>query len=176
MPSSYSHTPFSHGGTRSYSSINVDNTVEDTRGLWSYSYVRPILIFLGSMSIAAVTFAAGLRMGARLPSGDEYEDPSFPPKSIKKDFTGWFLTDVHVDPFFQGRGSCHNATCCVNMCEPFAASEPGPPILGCDPPIQLLDSALYAMKAIDPAVDFLFFTGDMPAHDLCNGKREHSTL
>lgn len=71
------------------------------------------------------------------------------------------------------KGTCRNEACCldgVDECQPFTYSELDPPTLGCDPPIQLLDSALQTMGAIQPSPDFLFFTGDMPAHRLCTGE------
>lgn len=62
--------------------------------------------------------------------------------------------------------------CCdskKHQCELFTYSEAEAPTLGCDPPIQLLDNALAAMKSIDPNTNYLVFTGDMVAHHLCSG-------
>ncbi|CAM9756691.1 unnamed protein product, partial [Chrysoparadoxa australica] len=92
----------------------------------------------------------------------------------------WF-TDTHVEPFFQEQGadeSTHmcrrvecialpNDGCTVNFAE--KSSYDYIPLLGCDPPLTLLESALSYSSGLDP-IDAVIFTGDLPAHYLKNRK------
>ena len=84
------------------------------------------------------------------------------------------FTDIHIEPFYDptnvNNGNCRKENCCKDRCESFKYDYSLAPQLGCDPPLNLLDSMLDAMVGIDNAIDVILFTGDLPAHKLCKEK------
>ena len=77
------------------------------------------------------------------------------------------LADPHIDQFYKAgsKVDCHEPLCCRPWQGNGAAGKWGD--VNCDPPIDILDNLFRHISETEP-VDYVIWTGDLPAHDIWN--------
>ena len=111
---------------------------------------------------------------------DSFAATSVPPKPVSKKQLVRILhiTDIHLQLTYK-YGSvvdCGQVMCCRADSTPSAnATDMGARPYGertCDAPIELLESAMQAIKELDPKPVLTVFTGDIPDHDISGNTKE----
>ena len=100
-------------------------------------------------------------------SDNSYLFPSSPRKTLKV----LHITDVHIDiDYEQGTNAVCNQPLCCRQTSNGVHDSPQSYYWGtrysCDIPFRTFEAALIAAKQVLPDPDFIFWTGDVPAHDI----------
>ncbi|KAL3267397.1 hypothetical protein HHI36_011526 [Cryptolaemus montrouzieri] len=103
-----------------------------------------------------------------------------PPKVGSTTFKILHLSDTHLDPdYVEGSVSnCLEPLCCRNessegIPEPIPAGKWGA-YAKCDTPRILLENMLEHISEQHPDIDFIFWTGDLPPHDIWKQTKEYN--
>lgn len=107
--------------------------------------------------------------------------PPKPPKTLSSKLRILHLSDIHLDPLYK-EGT--NAECGEPLC---CRADDGPPKKGtagagkwgdyrsCDIPPRTLDNLFQHLQSIQNKFDFIYWTGDLPPHNIWNQSRTDQT-
>ncbi|XP_064609219.1 sphingomyelin phosphodiesterase A-like [Liolophura sinensis] len=78
------------------------------------------------------------------------------------------LSDIHVDPYYTTGAAtdCGLYICCRSQFNGTGSAGQYGNYDCCDIPVRTLDIVLSAIRKLDPAPDFIIYTGDSPPHDV----------
>ncbi|XP_062576027.1 sphingomyelin phosphodiesterase-like [Saccostrea cucullata] len=89
------------------------------------------------------------------------------------------LSDLHIDPAYEigSKVKCGEPLCCRQGDRKAAPGEPAAGVWGtvdsCDVPFSLVDSLFQHLNLIQDQFDVVYFTGDLPAHNVWNQSRDN---
>lgn len=106
-----------------------------------------------------------------VPDGKPAYRPPQLPKPGRKVARAVHLADPHIDQFYSpgSKVDCGEPLCCRSWNGKGDAGKWGD--VKCDPPADLLDNLFQHITRTEP-VDYVIWTGDLPAHDIWNQSRE----
>ncbi|KAK0079856.1 hypothetical protein PV325_000728, partial [Microctonus aethiopoides] len=104
--------------------------------------------------------------------------PPIPPKNGAPTFKVLHISDTHYDPYYQegANAECNEPLCCrlINgapLTSSAAAGRWGD-YRKCDTPKRTIINMLKHIQKTHPDINYILWTGDLPAHDIWNQTRE----
>lgn len=106
------------------------------------------------------------------------QTPTLPPNDIKK-LRVLQISDTHIDMFYEAgtASQCQEPLCCRAQSTP----QDNSPLAGrwgdykCDIPMETFDNMLQQAATTHKDIDYILWTGDIPAHDLWDENEETVT-